>query len=273
MEDDLRHLLRCARGEVRDGLGYNGESGEMYRLPTKTFPEAVGEMIERNRAYFAFSADDVEWMMTRATKWQADRDEQKRQSRHHDFAEAVGPRFASATLESYQIGCDEQRKAMDSIQAYIANIKEHVAAGAGAVLFGSAGSGKTHLLVGMGKAAIDAGVNVEWRNGVDLAAEFRGTIGRGNGWEEQLVKELVDAEILILDDVLPVAGVLSEYQASNLYRIVNGRYNQLRPTWSSMNVADGSEAEKGAGCQTVDRLRHNALTLFCGWESYRKAQA
>ena len=243
----------------------------MYGVPAKTFPEAVAAMIEQNREYFAFSPDNIERMMAHATKWQAERDECKRQSRHHNLAEAVGPRFASATLADYQIGCDEQRAAMELIQAYMKAIKERVAAGAGVVLFGSAGSGKTHLLVGMGKAAIDAGYTVEWRNGVDLAAEFRSTIG-GHGSEDDIVKELVEAEILILDDVLPVAGVLSEYQAGNLYRVINGRYHQMRPTWASMNVADGSEAEKGMGCQIVDRLRHGALTLFCGWESYRKAQ-
>jgi DNA replication protein DnaC len=254
-------------------MGYNGESGLMYHVPTKTFPEAVAEMVERNRAYFAFSADDVEWMMTRATKWQAGRDEQKRQSRHHAFAEAVGPRFASATLESYQVTCPEQRKAMDSIEAYKKAIKERVAAGEGMVLFGSAGSGKSHLLTGCGKVGIDAGYTVALRNGSDLAAEFRGTIGRGNGWEDQLVKELVDVDILILDDVLPPGGALTEYQSGNLYRVVNGRYSQMRPTWASMNTASGEEAERGMGCQIVDRLRHGALTLFCGWESYRKAQA
>jgi DNA replication protein DnaC len=260
--------MRCALAELR-GLERNA----------KTLPEVLTEHVESSRPHFAFSAADVEWMMARATAWQADRDEQRRRDGHRHFAEAVGPRFAAATLESYRVVCIEQRKALDALLAYRDNIKERAAAGAGIIMFGVAGSGKTHLLVGMGEAAIDAGFDVKWRNGVDLAAEFRSTIsGRRSEdddegvTEEDVVTDLASAEILILDDVLPPSGTLSEYQSGNLYRILNRRYNDCRPTWASMNVASGEEAERGAGCQNIDRLRHGALTLFCGWESYRKAQ-
>ncbi len=79
--------------------------------------------------------------------------------------------------------------------------------------------------------------------------------------------------MLVLDDVLPPNGVLTEYQASTLHRLIDARYRRCRPTWVTMNAADGAEAERGMGPQVVDRLRHGALALFCSWPSYRKAQA
>jgi len=218
------------------------------------------------------AAADADRLLRAARRAQQQRDERQRQARLRDFAQTVGQRFAGATLESYQVTTGEQRKAVDALQSYAANIRERVADGDGIVLFGSAGSGKTHLLVAAGKVAIEAGLLVAWANGQDLFARFRAAID-GDGSESKIVRELVAPDVLILDDVLPPGGNLTEYQATCLYRIVDARYCALRPTWATMNVAGGEEAEHGMGAQVVDRLRHGALTLFCNWASYRKVQA
>ena len=109
-------------------------------------------------------------------------------------------------------------------------------------------------------------------NGQDLFGAFRDAIGEHTS-EGKIVREYVAPDVLILDDVLPPEGALTDYQASSLYRIVDCRYRVCKPTWASLNAAGGEEASRGMGAQIVDRLRHGALTLFCAWPSYRKAQA
>ena len=39
----------------------------------------------------------------------------------------------------------------------------------------------------------------------------------------------------------------------------------------TLNVADGAEAEARMVAQVVDRLRNDALILFCNWPNYREA--
>ncbi len=57
-----------------------------------------------------------------------------------------------------------------------------------------------------------------------------------------------------------------------MFRIVDKRYRENRPTWLTLNVSSGAEAAERIGVQTYDRLRHSAMGLFCNWPSYRKAK-
>ncbi len=266
-KDDLRRIWERATGTSNDGWAYNGDIGR-HKVPIKTLPELVQQEIDR-QPRLTIEPADLERLMAAADKEQARRDDRRKQERLTGFAATVGPRFASATLENYKASSPEQGKVVNALRGYAGSIKEHVPAGDGIVLFGNAGSGKTHLLVAMGKAAIEAGFSVEWRNGQDVFAAFRDAISSDRS-ESAIVRRLVKPDVLILDDVLPPGGTLTEYQSATLYRIVDARYRQCRPVWATMNVENGSEAERGMGVQVVDRLRHGALTLHCDWPSYRK---
>ena len=213
---------------------------------------------------------DAEHLLELARAEQRRRNAMRLRSRLDDFTRSVGQRFAAATLENYQVTLPEQRKVIDAITGYVAAIKVRTAGGQGIVLFGNPGTGKTHMLAAAGKDAIRAGLTIVWRNGQEVFASFREAIS-SNQSESAIVRELVAPDVLIVDDILPPSGVLTEYQASTLYQIIDARYRQCRPTWATMNVADGGEAQRGMGVQIVDRLRDGALTLFCDWPSHRKA--
>ena len=77
--------------------------------------------------------------------------------------------------------------------------------------------------------------------------------------------------MLVLSDPVPPKGELSDYSESILYRIVDARYITMKPTWTTMNVASGEEADRRLGAPIVDRLRHGALCLSCDWPSFRTA--
>jgi DNA replication protein DnaC len=266
---DLNRIWRRACETGTDDRAYGGECG-IYDVPAKTLRQTLEKEIELSP--FAIDPADLERLFAAADKEQRRRDGQHKQKRLAEFTKAVGPRFGAATLENYQVASPEQRKVVDALQSYRANIRQHTEAGEGIVLFGSAGTGKTHLLSAVGKTAIDAGLSVGWTNAQDLFASFREAIGADRS-EDAIVCEMVKPDLLILDDVLPIGGKLTEYQAGNLYRIVDTRYRYCKPVLISMNVVDGTEAEAGMGAQVVDRLRHGALALFCNWPSYRKAKA
>jgi DNA replication protein DnaC len=143
--------------------------------------------------------------------------------------------------------------------------------GAGVIFAGPVGTGKS-LLAAIGARAIVSrwGVRVEWLTGSNLFARLRSFVSAGED-DQEFIDDLASAAILVLDDLVPPAGCLTEFQAAALLRIVDARYTAKRPTWATLNVKGGEEAAARIGGATYDRLRENAVTVFCDWQSHRQA--
>jgi DNA replication protein DnaC len=265
-KDEGQSILRDAiRRQENWGTDYdcNRHTG-----PAPTLETIVGERI----ASMGLDADQRARLIEAARHEQQARDGRVRQNRIAALVTAAGRRFADATLKTYRVATPEQAEAIAAFRPFVADIRAHTAAGQGVVLYGGAGGGKTHLAVAGCKVAIAADLSVGWSNGQDLFARFRAAID-GENAERRIVKELLVPDILVIDDLLPPSGMLTEYQASTIYRIVDARYRNFQATWTTINVASGGEAERGAGAQVIDRLRHGALTVFCAWGSYRKGDS
>ena len=190
------------------------------------------------------------------------------------FGEQIGRRYADCTLDNFVVTCPEQEKALAALRKYAVNISDNVDNGRGIVLFGPAGSGKDHLLAALGRQAIQAGLCVTWKNGRDLAGEFREAARDGEFRSERnILEELEPAEVLILSDPIPPAGGLTPFQADVMFRLVDARYRAMKATWATLNVSGGDEADNRLGAQIVDRLKHDALAIFTDWPSYRTARA
>ena len=145
-----------------------------------------------------------------------------------------------------------------------------VTAGGGIVLFGPCGTGKDHLLVAAAREVIAKhSARVEWRNGMDLFGDFRDLIAN-HGTEREFLTSLVHPDVLVISDPLPPAGSLTEFQSSLLLRILDRRYRQLKPTWISVNVANGQEADARMGAACWDRIKEGALAAYCSWPSWRR---
>ena len=140
-------------------------------------------------------------------------------------------------------------------------------AGSNVVLYGPVGSGKDHLLCVLGhEAIIRHEMRVEWVNAQKIFQNVRDGFTKNNT-ETDVLKPLVRAQILIIAD--PFTS-LTDFQAGLLYRLIDERYRNCRPTWTSINAKSGDDAEQSIGPATVDRLRHGALSLRCNWPSFRQ---
>ena len=264
--DEMQRIMRDAE-RLQERWGSNYDFDKHIGPPPILSEILRREILPKLNAH----PEERERLLAAADRQESRRDEARRAAQLKAFQTTIGQRFADVTLDSYQVTTAEQRKAVDVLLTYQSGIKKYVASGVGIVAYGAAGTGKTHLLAATGKVAIGADLAVEWVNGQDLFASFRDAIAEHDS-ENEIVRAMVTPSVLVIDDVLPPSGLLTEYQAAQLYRIIDRRYRDGKPTWASMNVASGEEAARGIGAQTVDRLRDGALTLFFSGPSFREAR-
>lgn len=183
------------------------------------------------------------------------------------LGDKLGKRYANARLFTFQAETPEQKKLVEQLNRYAAN--ELWQDGTGILLYGPPGTGKDHLLAGLAYECILRGAKVTWVNGLDWYGQNRDRMETDRS-EASGVRDLVTPEILYISDPLPPWGELSEYQASMLFRVIDGRYRACRATWVSANVANREECERRLGAATVDRLGESAVSAFCKWPSYRR---
>jgi DNA replication protein DnaC len=187
-----------------------------------------------------------------------------------DLLRAVGVRYAQASLESFRTdGHAAKLAVVQSLVELADSMAARVAAGENLILFGPSGGGKDHLVIAMLRLAIRSGHSVCWVNGMDLYGQMRDRIG-GDTTEADVIAKLSRPEILAISDPLPEGGALSAYQQQSMFRIVDRRYRDMRPTWVTVNTAGGAEFADRSGQAIHDRLRHGALCLACNWPSYRR---
>lgn len=183
----------------------------------------------------------------------------------------IGQRYAGVRLGNFQVETDTQKRALAQLHAFCDSIEERTEAGQGLVLTGPKGTGKDHLAVACLRAAVlCSGINAAWVDGQMLYQEFRDGIDSETR-ERDALRAYTSPKILLISDPVPPSESLTPFQQSVLWRIVDRRYRDLRPTWVTMNVSSGEEAEKRIGAQIVDRLRDGALSIVCNWPSHRKS--
>lgn len=185
------------------------------------------------------------------------------------FLSLRGARYAECRLGNYKADTAKQVQSLEMLTEYCENVADRITNGVNLVLVGPAGTGKDHLMTAVCRAAILAGRNLLWRNGQDLWGDFRDAISNEAN-EAATIRRFVSADVLAISDPLPPRGLMSEFQVATLFRIVDGRYSHMRPTFVTLNVASRAEAEERMGLQIVDRLCHGALVVGCNWSSYRK---
>lgn len=202
-------------------------------------------------------------------------DERERFNAAAELSRKVGHRLAYSSFKSYQVTEEtaanrpSQRDVWHQIESFAWDLPARMKTGGGLVLFGRPGCGKDHLAVAASYVAImQHGYSAQWIHGLELFELARRLI-RVDGDETAFVRDYVRPKILIVSDPIPPKGDASQYNADILMRIVDRRYRECKPTWLTLNVLDGEEAERRLASPIVDRVRHGSLCLECNWPSYR----
>jgi DNA replication protein DnaC len=200
-----------------------------------------------------------------------ERELEKRRSEWGSLASDVGRRYADCTLDNFQADTGPQQLALEAVRGYVAQLGANVNAGRSALLLGPPGTGKDHLATAvMRSAVLDHGMTAMWTDGAEFYGGNRDNIDSAKSEAALLARYKTPTMLVLSDPVPPLGKVDSSFQLSMLFRVIDRRYRDMKPTIITLNVATKDEAERRLSPNIIDRLGHGALIVNCNWPSYRR---
>ena len=139
------------------------------------------------------------------------------------------------------------------------------------IFIGPPGVGKTHLAIGIGHKAAEAGYKVLFRNALDLVEELE--LAEMKGELKKRVTALAKHDLLIIDELgyLP----MTRQARYNLFQLINSLY-EYRSIILTTNKAFTSWGEffhdDNVAVPIIDRIIHHSHVFMLGGESYRLRQ-
>ena len=174
-------------------------------------------------------------------------------------------KHVGSTVSGYSPENESERIVKQVVTAWVKNFQR---GGTGLYLYGAAGTGKTHLLVAIGKAIIDLhGPEVFYASAADLVARTKAQFGKPDLDYENPFDEAAEAEVLLLDDI--GAEKPSEWLLAEMYRLFNTRYNNGRTTLLTSNVPL-DVFEQSYDARIADRIHEMCQVLHCDGPSRRR---
>jgi DNA replication protein DnaC len=176
-------------------------------------------------------------------------------------------RFQGCTFDNYQPPCKEANAALKAITSYVTKFDTIGKKGAGLILCGKLGTGKTHLALAAGTELAKRGNEVSYINLLDLIRWVRSSWSSESFSEEQILARLAKYDLLIIDEIGVQNG--TENERTILFDIINSRYENMVPTIIISNLTiDG--IKQLISERSVDRITDGGGgNIVFDWGSYR----
>lgn len=180
----------------------------------------------------------------------------------------IPARFAGKSLDGYAGNNPGQKLALNVCRKYVEDFPEHAEVGRSLVLTGQPGTGKTHLACAVLSAAIaQYAVSGRFDTVSDLLRSIKETYRKDSpASERDVIGRYVGCGLLVVDELGVQVG--SEHEKLLLFEVLNGRYQEMRPTILISNLSS-AELEEFLGHRVMDRYRECGVVLAFDWGSYR----
>ena len=192
----------------------------------------------------------------------------KEQSEKELFGAVCIPRrFQGKSLDDFEV-TDKSRNVFEFFRDYADNINERIESGTCIVLTGRPGTGKTHLACALLTVARGKGHSCLFTSVAGLVRAVRDTWRDSSPvTESKMIENFVDLDLLVIDEVGVQAK--SDNERNILFAVINGRYEEMRPTIILSNETL-KEVKEIIGERAFDRLREGGGRAFSlNWDSYR----
>ncbi|MBF8636054.1 ATP-binding protein [Pseudomonas fulva] len=187
----------------------------------------------------------------------------------------IPKRFADRSLANYLVQNKGQAEALRFCRHYVKTFDQIADTGRCMVLLGKPGTGKTHLGAGMANDLMrNTSHSAVYRTVGSILQAIRATYDRSSeATEATILASLIDPSLLVLDEVGVSKEQPSDFELTTLFAIINGRYEQVKPTVVISNL-DGPQLPMAMGERCVDRLREGGMIVVpFEWDSYRGKEA
>ena len=195
----------------------------------------------------------------------ADYERQKRIKALFDSSQ-LGPRFAACTFANWKWaeGAENVHRAARS---YTEQWPQKLRDGEGLLISGAPGNGKSHLAAAIVNELVPRGVAAVFSNVPELLSRLRRTFNNSGENEARLMRGLVEADLLVLDDL--GAQKWTEWSEETIYNIVNARYNAKLPLIITTN-AKPAELVESIGIRSQSRIEEICVITENPAASYRR---
>lgn len=154
---------------------------------------------------------------------------------------------------------------------YLASL-EWITARENLCLVGPAGTGKSHLLVALGHAAVHAGRRVRYFTAAELVETlYRGLADNSVG---RIIEQTLRADLILIDEI--GFAPLDDTGAQLFFRLIAGAYERRAVGIAShWPFEDWGRflPEQTTAVSLLDRLLHHAIVIATTGESYRMKEA
>ncbi len=167
---------------------------------------------------------------------------------------SVPPRFRESSFENFECANSKQKA-----------VVEYLKTGKSAVIYGSNGTGKTHLAFATCRNQVEQGVNA----GYVLAFDFFNKIRKSfsDGTTEAVMDKYSNYQLLVIDEIDKTQGTPTEFMY--LYSLINERYNYMRSTILITN-AKPDEFAAIIGESALDRVASDGKVIDLTGDNYRQ---
>lgn len=174
----------------------------------------------------------------------------------------VNPKIKDASFKTFVTDNEEFKEVARQLHAYVSEWKE-----GNVLIYGSYGTGKSHLAISCTKLAINNGRTALFISVPKLFSKIRSTYNKESDMtEEQLISLINSVDLLVLDDIGAESGK-EDWAQDKLFSILDER--QGKRTIYTTNL-DRATLEAKIGGRNLDRLEDNLKRFVMNGDSYRK---